>query len=128
PGARLRRTGALVRRRPDGLEYLGLAGDADSAASRREYRAPDTPGEQRLADLFAEVLGVDRVGLDDDFFELGGHSLRATWLISRVRSVVGVTVTMRTIFENPTVAQLEPVLRTSAATARPRLRRMREEQ
>ncbi|MBJ6641036.1 hypothetical protein H4K36_29955 [Streptomyces sp. DHE7-1] len=72
------------------------------------------------------MLGAERIGLDDDFFELGGHSLRATWLVSRIRSVVGVTVTMRTIFENPTVAQLEPVLRTSAASARPKLRRMRE--
>ncbi|MGQ4419813.1 phosphopantetheine-binding protein, partial [Streptomyces sp. SAS_269] len=127
PGSRLHRTGHLVRRLHDGLVHIGPA-DADGAAgaATRSYRAPGTPGEETLAGLFAEVLGIERVGLDDDFFELGGHSLRATWLVSRIRSVVGVTVTMRTIFENPTVAQLEPVLRTSAASARPKLRRMRE--
>ncbi|MEV7246847.1 condensation domain-containing protein [Streptomyces sp. NPDC093248] len=127
PGSRLHRTGHLVRRLPGGLVHIGPA-DSDGAAgtATRNYRAPSTPGEETLAALFAEVLGVERIGLDDDFFELGGHSLRATWLVSRIRSVVGVTVTMRTIFENPTVAQLEPVLRTSAASARPKLRRMRE--
>ncbi len=131
-GGRIRRTGHLVRRVENGLEYVGLVGaetvtDAPDQTSTREYRAPGNSGEEVLAGLFAEVLGIARIGVDDDFFELGGHSLRATWLISRIRSVIGVTVTMRTIFEYPTVAQLEPELRNSAAPARPKLRRMREE-
>nr|WSY54830.1 amino acid adenylation domain-containing protein [Streptomyces sp. NBC_00886] len=127
PGSRLHRTGHLVRRTDNGLVHIGRV-DADGAGqtSARPYRAPSTPGEETLAGLFCEVLGVERIGVDDDFFELGGHSLRATWLVSRIRSVIGVTVSMRTIFENPTVAQLEPVLRTSAVSARPKLRRMRE--
>jgi acyl carrier protein len=132
PGGRLYRTGNLVRRIDHGLEYVGRV-DAKTAtavldqASTRDYRAPGNPGEEILAGLFAEVLGIDRIGVDDDFFELGGHSLRATWLISRIRSVIGVTVAMRTIFEFPTVAQLEPELRNSMVSARPKLRRMREE-
>ena len=65
---------------------------------------PRTAVEEALAGIWAQVLGVDRVGIHDSFFDLGGHSLLATQLISRVRDTLRVEVPLRAIFDSPTVA------------------------
>ncbi|MGW7824698.1 amino acid adenylation domain-containing protein [Streptomyces puniciscabiei] len=71
---------------------------------------PRTPQEHTLCAVFADVLGRDRIGVDDDFFTLGGTSLRAVELIRRIRTTLGADIAMRTLFDAPTVAALAPQL------------------
>ncbi|MGI1848009.1 amino acid adenylation domain-containing protein, partial [Rhodococcus sp. SJ] len=72
----------------------------------RAFRAPVTPVEETVALVFAEVLGMDRVGRDDDFFELGGNSLDATRVIARLGDEIDGRVPVRELFENSTVEAL----------------------
>jgi non-ribosomal peptide synthetase component F/acyl carrier protein len=70
------------------------------------YLPPSTPTEEILADIWSEVLGVGRVSLNDNFFELGGHSLLATQIVTRARDTFGQEITLRSLFETPTLAGL----------------------
>ncbi len=74
------------------------------------YVAPRTAVEEVLAKIWAEVLGLKRVGIHDNFFELGGHSLLATQLVSRVRDAFGVELPLRSVFEAPAIAELSKVV------------------
>ncbi|WFF05871.1 amino acid adenylation domain-containing protein [Micromonospora sp. WMMD1076] len=85
------------------------------SGSETPYRAPRDPLEHLVAEVFAQLLGIERLGLDDDFFALGGHSLLATRVATRLRPVVGMELPLRVIFEHPTVAALAAQLRDRGA-------------
>lgn len=88
-----------------------------------EFREPETATERRVAELFAQLLGRDRVGADDSFFDLGGHSLLATKFVAAVRNAFGVEIGVREIFELATVARIAAHLDATETpdSARPRL-------
>jgi nonribosomal peptide synthetase DhbF len=71
-----------------------------------EYRAPESVQEKLIADLYSELTGASRVGLDDSFFALGGHSLLAMRLVARLREALGVELPLSALFESPTVEGL----------------------
>ena len=71
-----------------------------------DYVGPRTVLEEKLSAVVAELLGVDRVGINDNFFLIGGHSLFGTQLIARIRDLFGVDLPLRSVFESPTPAQL----------------------
>lgn len=82
------------------------AADQEAEGPKPEFLAPRTPIEERLAAIWGEVLGVERLSVYDNFFALGGHSLLAAQVISRTRNTFSVDLQLRSIFETPTVAGL----------------------
>jgi natural product biosynthesis luciferase-like monooxygenase protein/amino acid adenylation domain-containing protein len=84
---------------------LPAPGSSRSQESR-PYAAPRTEVERRLAEIWCDVLMVERAGIDDDFFESGGNSLLATQLAARVRSTLHADIHLRELFERPTIAGL----------------------
>jgi amino acid adenylation domain-containing protein len=92
------------------------------------FIAPRTPVEEVLAEIWAEVLSLDAVGIDDNFFDLGGHSLLATKVVSRVREAFQVDLPLRHLFESPTVATLaeriEKMVKTGPALQAPPIERV----
>jgi amino acid adenylation domain-containing protein len=78
----------------------------DNTLRDKAFAPPQTPVEQRLAEMLTPLLGLDQVSMEDNFFMLGGHSLLGTQLISRVRDGFGVELTLRSLFEAPTISRL----------------------
>jgi amino acid adenylation domain-containing protein len=79
---------------------------ASAASAGPVYAAPRTPVEEAIAAIWADVLGIEKVGVDDDFFALGGHSLLATQIVAQLRSDFAVNLPLHALFSFPTVATL----------------------
>jgi hypothetical protein len=80
------------------------------------YRSPDTPRQEALCTIFAEVLARTRCGVDDDFFTMGGESIDAMLIASRVGPEVGLEISMNELFDAPTVAELDELLDRLSST------------
>ncbi|MFC9249747.1 condensation domain-containing protein, partial [Streptomyces sp. NPDC057136] len=102
---------------PNGKLDRSALPEPDGERSQDGLMAPGTAAEELLAGIWAQLLGVDRVGATDNFFELGGHSLLATQVISRIRDVFGADVPVAALFDHPTVAGLAAVLAASTPGA-----------
>jgi amino acid adenylation domain-containing protein len=99
------------------------APDWDTAVAARSA-APRTLLESALCSLFAEVLGLDAVGVYDNFFDLGGHSLLAAQLVSRIRDALNVELPLKVLFESPVPTALSTKLTADESTLLPPVRRM----
>ena len=80
--------------------------DESARAVEQKFVEPRTAVEAVVAKAWREILGVERVGVNDNFFDLGGHSLLATQVISRLKSSFKINLPLRSLFESPTVAEL----------------------
>ncbi|MDX3855892.1 phosphopantetheine-binding protein, partial [Streptomyces sp. AK02-01A] len=90
-------------------------------------RTPRTPQEEILCNLYAEILNLPTTTIDDNFFDLGGHSLLAAQLTTRIRTTLNINLTIRDIFQSPTIATLTQHTNTHTTTRkRPALRRRTE--
>ena len=89
----------------------------DFASAAATYEAPRDRIEEGLAQIYREVLHLERVGINDDFFAMGGHSLRATQVVVRIRSLLSADVPVRVLFEAPTVAALAERVRAASHEA-----------
>ncbi|WP_371502635.1 LLM class flavin-dependent oxidoreductase [Kitasatospora sp. NBC_00374] len=102
-----------------------------AAVTRHDYLAPRDETERAIAGIWQDVLSLDRVGTTDNFFDLGGHSLMAIQMVSRLRHALGREVSLRTVFESATVAELADRVREtpsgSTAATVPPLRPARRE-
>jgi amino acid adenylation domain-containing protein len=88
------------------VDRRALSTTAQSVINRQTYVAPRTPVEVTLAGIWTRLLGIDKVGINDNFFQIGGHSLLATQLISRVSESFNVGLPLRSLFDSPTLAGL----------------------
>lgn len=95
---------------PDSAEGSARELPAPDLRGLVPYRSPDTPRQEALCTIFAEVLARPRCGVDDNFFNLGGESIDAMLIASRASAVVDQEVSMNDLFDAPTVAELDQLL------------------
>jgi len=110
---------------PNGkVDRNALPAPEDEAYARRGYEAPMGETEQALAEIWAEVLGMERVGRWDHFFELGGHSLLAVRVISRIRQLLSAEVELAVVFVRPVLKELAEALAAAGRAELPAIERV----
>jgi acyl carrier protein len=110
------------------LDRKALPKPAGDAYAMREYEAPQGDIETRLAEIWADVLKIEKVGRNDNFFELGGHSLLAMQVMARIRHIFNLELPVRSIFEESTIAGLAgelPKAKALGIKARARIAELR---
>jgi acyl transferase domain-containing protein len=102
-------------------QSLGVVADPLEPRPERTsaFEAPASDDERRIAAIWSELLGIERIGVHDDFFEIGGHSLMATRVLARISDTFGVRLALRDVFDAPTIHQLAQLLMAHAPTAQP---------
>lgn len=98
------------------LDRAALPAPEEGDLSKTTYQAPQTQIQQTICEIWQDLLGLTRLGIEDGFFEVGGHSLLATRAASALSKKLGKTIPVRAIFEHPTVRQLADYLRDSGLT------------
>lgn len=105
------------------LDRNALPAPSNISWQFEDRSAPQTQAEQALAEIWAQILGLESIGIYDNFFEVGGHSLLAAQVVTRIRNTFQIELPMRCLFEAPTIAVLaaviEPQLQSSSTSARP---------
>lgn len=105
-GAGLRRIATQLHDSEQILQSIELLKLRSRIETEQEYVAPKTPTEEMLAEIWSQVLGVDKVGVNDNFFKLGGHSLLAAILMSRIVDTFHAELPLRSFFQRPTIAEM----------------------
>ncbi len=109
-------------RTPNGkTDRTALPAPTTPLVSTREYVAPRGPVEDVLVAIWQTVLGVARIGINDDFFELGGHSLRLTQVLTRITESFGIDLALRDIYAAPTIAATSDAIAMASLAADPEL-------
>ncbi|WP_414754484.1 beta-ketoacyl synthase N-terminal-like domain-containing protein [Anabaena sp. CCY 9910] len=96
--------------KPDSLQPEKLSTLHSRPNLANSYIAPRDEIEQKIADIWQELLGINQVGIHDDFFELGGDSLIAVQILSRLRNIFAMRLTVASLFASPTIAEIAPKL------------------
>jgi acyl carrier protein len=105
---------ALPRTRHGKVDRGGLPAASPERPPDLAYAAPATPAEQALAAIWAEVLALEAIGLDDNFFDLGGHSLVAVKLVARIQAALGIDLPLRAVFDAPTLRAMATLAEAAA--------------
>ncbi|MCK4261028.1 MAG: amino acid adenylation domain-containing protein, partial [Halanaerobiales bacterium] len=102
---------------PNGkIDRKALPEPEDNIDAGVKYVAPTNNVEEKLSEIWSDVLGIEKIGINDDFFELGGHSLKATILIGKIHKEFNVEVSLREIFKTPTIKEISNYIQSASKT------------